>query len=193
MLRALRMVPIAGLVLVSARCERGGSRGRAGDFSLGTPATAEDIRLADDDVTPTGHGLPHDSGTVAEGDVVYHAKCAVCHGQNGVEGPMDKLVGRMPGDSFPFGRDPAQLSQRTIGNYWPYATTVYDFIHRAMPHDRPGSLTSHEVYAVTAYILYRNGIIARNAVMNERTLPAVRMPAHDRFVIDDRNGGNVVR
>lgn len=191
MMRATRLLSIVALGLMTARCQR--DRAAGAQFALGTPATPEEIRLADDDATPTGHGLPHDSGTVAEGDVVFHAKCAVCHGQNGVEGPMDKLVGRIPGDSFPFGRDPAQLSQRTIGNYWPYATTVYDFIHRAMPHDRPGSLTPHEVYSVTAYLLYRNGIIAQSAVMNERTLPAVRMPARDRFVIDNRNGGNVVR
>lgn len=190
-MRDLPLLVCTGVLLATTACQR--DRAAGAQFALGTPATTDDIRLADDDVTPTGHGLPHDSGTVAEGDVIFHAKCAVCHGPNGVEGPMDKLVGRMPGDSFPFGRDPAQLSQRTIGNYWPYATTVYDFIHRAMPHDRPGSLTPHEVYGVTAYLLYRNGIIAGNAVMNEKTLPAVRMPARNRFVIDDRNGGNVVR
>ena len=178
-------------LLASAACAR--TSNDDSRFALGTPATAAEIQLADDDVTPTGHGLPHDSGTVAEGDAVYHAKCAVCHGANGVEGPMDKLVGRMPGDSFPFGKDPALLGQRTIGNYWPYATTVYDFIHRAMPHDKPGSLTPHEVYAVTAYLLYKNGIIAQSAVMNERTLVAVKMPARDRFVVDDRRGGTAVK
>src|SRR5438270_6680817 len=126
-------------------------------FGFGTPATAAEIRVADDDVTPTGHGLPRDSGTVAEGEVVYKTRCAACHGLNGVEGPMDKLVGRVPGDSFPFGRDPRTLGDRTIGNYWPYATTVYDFIHRAMPQDQPGSLSPHQVYGVVAYLLYRNG------------------------------------
>jgi cytochrome c len=162
-------------------------------LGIGTPATPQEIKAADDDVTPSGHGLPNDSGSVAQGKLVFEKNCVGCHGATGVEGPMDKLVGRMPGDSFPFGRDPKLLAERTIGNYWPYATTVYDFIHRAMPQDRPGALTPHETYAVVAYLLYRNGIVPANAVLNARTLPQVKMPARARFVRDDRTGGPKIR
>jgi cytochrome c len=166
---------------------------RPARFGFGARATAPEIRAADDDVTPTGEGLPRENGTVTGGEKVYAAKCVACHGATGVEGPMDRLVGRMPGDSFPFGRNPRLLTQRTIGNYWPYATTLYDYVNRAMPFDRPGSLNPREVYSVVAYLLYRNGIIPAGAVMNARTLHAVRMPARDRFVVDNRQGGAVVR
>ena len=162
-------------------------------FGFGTPATREEIRLADTDVTPDGRGLPHDSGTVSQGESVYRLRCVACHGATGTEGPFDPLVGREPGDGFPFGRDPNFLDKRTIGNYWPYATTLYDYINRAMPFDAPGSLSSSEVYSVVAYLLYRNQVIPGNAVVNDRTLPLVPMPARDRFVVDNRQGGRSVR
>jgi cytochrome c len=110
-----------------------------------------------------------------------------------VEGPADRLVGREPADSFPYGRDPRLLSRRTIGNYWPYATTLYDYVNRAMPVDAPGSLTPHEVYSVVAYLLYRNGVVGADAVMSDQSLPRVRMPARDRFVPDNRSGGRIIR
>ncbi|HEY3113671.1 MAG TPA: cytochrome c [Gemmatimonadaceae bacterium] len=162
-------------------------------FGFGTPATADDIRRSDTDVTPDGRGLPHDSGTVAQGESIYRLRCSGCHGVTGTEGPFDHLVGREPGDSFNFGRDPNFLAKRTIGNYWPYATTLYDYINRAMPFDAPGSLSSREVYSVVAYLLYRNQIVSGNAVISDRTLPLVRMPARDRFVVDNRSGGRTIR
>lgn len=162
-------------------------------FGFGRPATAEDIRKADTDVRPDGQGLPHDSGTVTAGEVVYKQRCVACHGATGVEGPFNKLVGRMPGDSFNFARDQKLLPLRTIGSYWPYATTLYDYINRAMPFDSPGSLKPREVYSLVAYLLNQNGIISRNAVMNERTLPAVVMPSRNRFVPDSRRGGREIR
>jgi cytochrome c len=162
-------------------------------FGFGTSATQEEIRQADTDVTPDGRGLPHDSGTVSQGESVYKLRCAGCHGATGTEGPFDHLVGREPGDRFDFGRDPNSLAKRTIGNYWPYATTLYDYINRAMPFDAPGSLSPSEVYSVVAYLLYRNQVIPGNAVVSDRTLPLVRMPARNRFVVDDRQGGRSVR
>jgi len=162
-------------------------------FGFGTPATSEEIRQWANEITPDGRGLPHDSGTVAQGESIYRLRCSGCHGVTGTEGPFDRLVGREPGDSFNFGRDPNFLAKRTIGNYWPYATTLYDYINRAMPFDAPGSLSSPEVYSVVAYLLNRNQIIPANAVMSDRTLPLVRMPARDRFVVDDRSGGRSVR
>ena len=101
------------------------------------------------------------------------------------------MVGREPREGFPFGRDPTFV--RTIGNYWPYATTLYDYINRAMPLDAPGSLSADEVYGLVAYLLWRNEIIADTALIDARTLPRIRMPARDRFVVDDRRGGPEIR
>ena len=100
-------------------------------------------------------------------------------------------MGREPRDGFPFGE--ARGIRKTVGNYWPYATTIFDYVKRAMPMTSPGSLTPDEVYAVAAYILFLNEIIPEDAVMNAETLPAVVMPARDRFVRDDRVGGPEVR
>ena len=156
-------------------------------FGFGRDASAAEIAAWDRDVRPDGQGLPAGSGTVAEGEPIYAAKCAVCHGKTGVEGPNDRLV-RRAGEGFPGGDDADSWTGRTIGNYWPYATTVFDYILRSMPQNLPGSLEDNEVYALTAYLLWRNDIIARDAVMNADTLPAVKMPARDQFHVDDRLG-----
>lgn len=154
-------------------------------FGFGRPATEAEIAAWDIDVRPDGTGLPAGSGTAAEGAPIYAAKCAICHGKTGVEGPNDRLVAR-PEEGFPRGDSAASWSSRTIGNYWPYATTVFDYILRSMPQNVPGSLTADEVYALTAYLLWRNGIIPAEATMNADTLADVRMPARDQFVPDDR-------
>lgn len=160
-------------------------------FDLGTPVDSARLAMIDIDVDPTGAHLPPGSGTATTGLVVYATQCASCHGAKG-EGipPAPKLVGRDPRQGFPFGRDPKLVS--TVGNYWPYATTIYDYVHRAMPLKAPGSLRPDEVYAVVAWILAENEIIGRDSVMNAKTLPAVKMPAAGRFVVDDRKG-KVVR
>ncbi len=160
-------------------------------FGFGRRATAQEIASWDLDVRPDGAGLPPGNGTVAQGAQIYATRCGSCHGATGVEGPNNRLVGRIPGDAFPFGTDPAQIE--TIGNYWPYATTLFDYLLRAMPYDAPGSLTPEEVYSLTAYLLYLNEILPEEAVMDAQTLPAVVMPAHDRFVPDDRRGGPEIR
>jgi S-disulfanyl-L-cysteine oxidoreductase SoxD len=147
--------------------------------ALGRPASADDVRLWNIDVAPDGDGLPPGRGTVGEGAVLYAAKCAKCHGASGTEGPRDRLVG---------GRDTLATAtpMKTVGSYWPYATTLYDYIHRAMPFDAPQSLTPDEVYAVTAWLLHQNGIIPENAVMDAGTLPAIQMPNRHGFVPDPR-------
>lgn len=156
-------------------------------FGHGRAATAAEIAALDIDVAPDGTGLPPGQGTGAGGAVLYAAKCAACHGADGegVRGVGDRLVGREPIDSTGW--------NRTIGNYWPYATSVFDYIRRAMPFDRPGSLTDEEVYALTAYLLHLNEIIPADAVMNAQSLPQVQMPARDRFVLDDRESSTRVR
>ena len=164
----------------------------AGSLGLGRAPTAEEIAAWDQSVNPTGKNLPPGQGTVADGKLVYATKCAACHGAAGEGTPpvYPKLVDPQPAD-FSFDTD-FKLT-RTIGNYWPYATTLYDYINRAMPLTAPGSLTPQEIYAVTAYLLAANGVIAEDAVMDATTLPKVKMPAHDRFVVDDRAGGTTFR
>lgn len=158
-------------------------------FGLGRAATAAEIAAWDLDANPAGVGLPPGQGTHAEGAVIYAQKCASCHGARGegtTSGVMayPKLIGREPREGFPFGRDLKYV--KTVGNYWPYATTVYDYLRRAMPLTAPGSLDPHEIYSLTAFLLAENEIIAKSAVVDARSLPAVRMPARGRFVPDDR-------
>ena len=155
-------------------------------LGIGRPATPAEIAAIDIDIGPDGSGLPPGSGTAAQGATVYAARCAGCHGKTGREGPNDVLVGRLNGEGFPFSRDPKL--PHTIGNYWPYATTVFDYIRRAMPPDAPGSLKDDEVYALVAHLLALNELIAVDAVMDATTLPKVKMPARDRFVPDQRSG-----
>ena len=154
-------------------------------FSFGSDASEARVALWDIDVRPDGEGLPAGSGTVTKGEAVYMVHCISCHGPTGAEGPYDVLVGAEPWAEWP--------GSRALGGYWPYATTLYDFIRRSMPQLTPGILTADETYAVIAYLLNLNGIVPDDAVMNAETLPAVVMPAQDRFVVDDRRGGPEVR
>lgn len=150
-------------------------------FGFGRPASEARVALWDITVMPDGEGLPAGRGTVSEGEQVYMVQCLACHGVTGTEGPYDRLVGTDPWEQWPV--------NRAIGNYWPYATTLYDYIRRAMPQLTPGSLTADETYAVIAYLLHLNGIVDEDAVMDATTLPQVQMPARDKFVVDNRGGG----
>ncbi len=193
------VVLLVAVSAVLAACGQSSAGVRSADaaparFGFGEPATSDDIARWNTDVDAFGRGLPHDSGTAAQGAAIYATQCAVCHGADGVHGvvpPAPPLVGRIPGDAFPFATDTTAVA--TVGNYWPYATTLYDYIARAMPFPSPGSLTPHETYALTAFILVQNHIVPSNTVLTARTLPLVRMPAQGRFVPDDRRGGGEVR
>lgn len=152
-------------------------------FGFGSEASAQRVAMWDIDVRPDGTGLPAGSGTVDEGRRVYETYCVECHGATGTEGPNDRLVGRDPwGETGP--------DTRTVGSYWQYSTTLFDYIRRAMPQLTPGVLTADQIYAVSAYILYLNDIVPEDAVMDRESLPEVRMPSRDRFVRDDRQGGS---
>ena len=153
---------------------------------LGVPATPEQVAGWDISIGPDGAGLPPGSGTAAPGKVVYDAKCVACHGVDGAGRPNDVLVG---GQGTL--RDAAPI--RTIGSYWPYATTVFDYVRRAMPQTAPGSLTDHEVYALTAYLLAANQVIPMDATLDAESLRNVQMPYRDRFVPDNRRGGRDVK
>ena len=153
-------------------------------FHLGTPASKEEIAVWDTAIRPDGKGLPPGSGTPLQGRKIYQQHCQQCHGQGGQGGPNDKLAGRQNNDDFPFSEKNAP--KKTIGNYWPYATTVFDYIRRTMPYAEPGSLTDNEVYALTAYLLHINDIIPKDFTLNAETLPSIIMPAHGRFIPDNR-------
>jgi len=176
--------------------EAGGQAGGGGGtkvppYGIGRAATPAEIRALDIDVRPDGRGLPPGRGSVAEGRAVYAAKCASCHGREGEGGSADRLVGRDAGANFSFATDPKLV--KTVGNYWPYATTLFDYTQRAMPFLQPGTLTPDETYGLVAYILSLNTIVGDEAVMDQATLPKVVMPARDRFVVDDRKGGKPVK
>ncbi len=148
-------------------------------YGLGKPATEADIKAWDIDIAPNGVGLPYGRGTVQQGATLYAVKCAACHGPTGTEGPNDRLVGGQ-------GSLATDHPIKTIGSYWPYVTTLYDYIFRAMPFTAPQSLTPDEVYSLVAWLLHQNGIIEKDAVMDARTLPTIRMPNRDGFISDLR-------
>lgn len=153
---------------------------QGGRYNIGREATPEEVRGRDISVRPDGLGLPPGHGTPDEGRRVYGAKCSSCHGDRG-EGTAHypALVG---------GQDSLTSAKPllTVGSYWPYATTVWDHIHRTMPYTEPGTLTPNETYSVTAYVLFLNKIIDEHQELNEKTLPKVKMPNRDGFVPDPR-------
>lgn len=149
--------------------------GQAAGPDFGRPAMADEVVAWDISIPPDGSGLPPGSGTANQGAVVYMAKCVSCHGEKGVGKPADALVGGI-------GTLASATPLKTVGSYWPYATTLFDYVRRAMPYDKPMSLSSDEVYAVSAYILSLNGIIPEDAAMDARALPKVKMPNRNGFV-----------
>jgi mono/diheme cytochrome c family protein len=143
--------------------------------NLGRVATPEEIASWDISIGPDGAGLPAGSGTPKQGEVVYAAKCLACHGEKGTGKPNDPLVGgrgTLAGETVPL---------KTIGSFWPYATTTFDYVRRAMPLNEAKSLTDSEVYALVAYILQLNGIIGENDTIDAQTLPRIRMPNRGGF------------
>jgi cytochrome c len=164
---------------------------RQAPMGIGRVATPDEIKKIDIDVRPDGVGLPEGKGTYAEGAKIYTAKCQSCHGPNGQGGSAERLVDRESGKNWDFATN-AKLV-KTVGNYWPYATTLYDYTNRAMPFMQPGTLTPDETYSLVAYILALNKIVPEDAVMDRASLPKVAMPSRDRFVMDNRKGGKVVK
>lgn len=164
-----------------------GGPGASQRYGMGHAPVDSSLRAMNVDVGSDGAELPEGRGTVAEGAALFAAQCAQCHGKQGegIAPAYPALIGRDPaGESFKFALDPKLT--RTIGNYWPYATTVFDYVKRAMPLLKPGSLTDNEVYALTAYLLAANQVIADSVVLDAATLRAVKMPAAAKFVRDNR-------
>jgi len=148
--------------------------------NLGKAISVEDLASWDISIGPDGAGLPSGSGTVKQGEAVFMAKCQACHGEKGAGTPNDRLVGgqgSLPGDKPPV---------KTVGSYWPYATTLFDYIRRAMPFNESKSLTSDEVYGVVAYLLNLNGVVPESETMDAQTLLKVTMPNREGFVVFTR-------
>ena len=161
---------------------------RVPKFGFGRVAGKAEIAAWDIDIRPDGKGLPAGKGDVKTGRLIFVKKCAPCHGPEGKETPGLKLLGgALVSDTLSTGR------VKTIGNYWPYATTLFDYIRRAMPYNAPGSLTNDEVYALSAYLLHANKIVGQTVVMDAIHLPKIVMPARKMFVMDNRTGGKEIR
>lgn len=151
---------------------------------LGRPASPKEIAAWNLSVFPDGKGLPPGRGNALEGKAVYDDQCAGCHGPKGLGGSAEELAGGQHGLTGP-------NPDKTIGTYWPYATTIFDFVRRSMPLNAPGSLSDNQLYAVSAYLLHINGVIGEQAEMNAGTLPQVKMPNREGFMwIDAPNRSN---
>ena len=174
MSRSELCAPLCALVLAAAT----GSP-QAQVFGFGKQASEREIAGWNIDVSADGKGLPKGSGTAAKGRPLYEAHCGACHGMKGEGNPADRLVG---------GRGTLNTDKpvMTVGSFWPYAPTVYDYVNRAMPFNAPQSLTPDEVYGITAYLLFLNGIIGENEVMDASSLPKVQMPNRKGFTVDPR-------
>ena len=151
-----------------------GTAGATDAPHFGKPISPADAAAWDISIGPDGVGLPPGSGMPAQGAEVFAQKCAACHGDKGQGGPNARLVGGQIHGDGPV--------VKTVGSYWPYATTLFDFVRRAMPWTATKSLTDDEVYAVSAYVLRMNNIIGDNDVMDAKTLPQVKMPNRDGFI-----------
>ncbi len=145
------------------------------------PATEAEIKAKDLTVLPNGAGLPKGHGDARQGKTIYKDKCEVCHNEKG-EGRENQYPALAGGVGSLTGKSPV----KTVGSYWPYATTLFDYVRRAMPYDHPRSLSADEVYSVSAFVLYLNGIVKETEELNEKTLPQVKMPNRDGFVPDSR-------
>ena len=169
----LVLVALLGLVAT------GGLLAQSPKYGLGRAPSQNEIRQWDSSVAPDGTGLPEGSGTAAQGREVYANRCSKCHGEKGEGGDSVAVAG---------GQGTLQSAKplRTVGSFWPHATTLWDYLNRAMPFKNPGVLSRDQVYAVTAYVLFLNGIVAENAVMDAKSLPKVQMPNRNGFVADPR-------
>jgi cytochrome c len=168
--------PIAALAVLLALAGCAGKQAVREGPNLGRVATPAEVAGWDISIAPDGTGLPPGKGTAALGATVYEQRCQSCHGEKGAGQPNDRLVGGQ-------GTLASARPVKTIGSYWPYATTVFDYVRRAMPYTQSQSLSNDEVYAVTAYLLHLNGIIGANDVVDAQTLPKVKMPNRDNFIM----------
>jgi len=180
MATVLRTLAIAvALMGLAQACRPGVMFAQSPTYGVGRAPTAAELSAIDIEVTPDGKGLRPGRGTAAAGKEVYTRRCETCHGPTGKEGPQDALAGGQ-------GSLATSKPQKTVGSYWPYATTLWDYINRAMPFDHPSTMTADEVYATTAYVLFLNGIVGERDMVDEKTLPRIKMPNRNGFTSDPR-------
>jgi len=171
---------LAAMPIVEVAAQQAAARSSA-KIGLGRPALPEEVKAWDTDVRPDGKGLPAGRGSVKQGDRLYQEKCAACHGEFG------QGVGRYPAVAGGIGTLKADRPDKTVGSFWPDASTVFDYIKRAMPFGNAQSLTDDETYALTAYILNLNDVIKdENFELNEKNFASVKMPNAAAFYRDDR-------
>ena len=175
--RCMAVWIVAAALLSACATQMSGTSTTVRAPNLGHEVTPNEAAAWDISIPPSGAGLPGGSGTARQGTSIYAAKCMACHGEKGTGKPADQLVGGI-------GSLTSAKPVRTVGSYWPYATTLFDYVRRAMPITNPLSLSNDEVYAVCAYILNLNGIIGEDAIMTASTLPQVKMPNRDGFISD---------
>ena len=176
----------AASVAATAPPPMAASETRPASWGLGSHDVEAFVAAWDLDVSPDGRGLPPGQGTAEDGAPLYQSLCASCHGVQGEGMSINPRV-------VAVGTEEEQFRARGIGQFWPYSTTLYDYIRRSMPQTAPGSLEPDQIYALVAWLLAENGRIGPTEVMNAQTLPAVEMPGRARFVADDRVPGPVVR
>ena len=173
-MRELRIAAFAAFVLNCATPAHAQS-----PYGIGRAATPAEIAGWNIDIDRYGNNLPPGSGSVSRGREVFDQQCAACHGEKGEGGVGDRLVGGQGTLATP-------RPVKTVGSYWPYAATLFDYIRRAMPQNAPQSLSNEDVYAVSAYILHLNGLLTADATIDARTLAAIKMPNRSMFVGDPR-------
>lgn len=169
------ILAVMGAMLLAGAALTSAALAAAPTPNLGKPADPAAVAAIDISIPPDGKGLPAGSGTVEQGAAIFAAKCQACHGANGAGGPNDRLTGGVGSLASP-------KPIKTVASYWPYATTVFDYIRRAMPITAPQSLTNDEAYALTAYLLSVDGIVAKDARLDAQTLPKVQMPNRSGFI-----------
>lgn len=174
MLAAALSLSVAGLCRAQSQVSQSASQ-KSAHPNLGRPLSPDEIRQLDITVTPDGRGLPEGSGSVEQGAKVYAEKCQVCHGPEGKGGPLDRLTGGI-------GTLASAKPVKTPVSYWPSATTIFDYVRRAMPLRAPESLSNDEAYALTAYILSIDAVVPKDAVLDAKSLPQVKMPNRDGFL-----------
>jgi mono/diheme cytochrome c family protein len=189
--RSPRVVAAAGVLLLVAVVGTLAGHAQMPTYGVGRAPTAEEVKAWDLTIPPDGQGLPPGSGTAALGQPIYVERCASCHGDKGQDPKYKLLAGgrrALTADQLPKNVDwlVGGAPALTIGSFWQYATTLWGYINRSQPFDTPGSLTAEQVYAVTAYLLYLNGIVGEHEVIDARTLPQVKMPNRLGFVPDAR-------
>jgi hypothetical protein len=188
---ALLFFVISAVVIIVAVLNRSRAA-HPHQFGIGRPARTEEIRRLDIDVRPDGKGLPAGTGRIVPGKLIYNAKCIACHG-DGVKSESPLAGEALFLNNRNFSVEKGERAPKSIGTYWPYATTIFDYVRRAMPYNAPGSLSDQEVYDLTAYLLYRNHIISEKTIVTEKSLPKIVMPSRSKFIEDDRKGGTELK